>query len=77
MAELEQNIDKDKDINYEILINTVLPFLHKYSSIKWLDPIYLSIFRQKNTQLYSFASLILCWYVSKESLEKSLNIGNC
>ena len=76
MAELEQNIDKDKDINYEILINTVLPFLHKYSSIKWLDPIYLSIFRQKNTQLYSFASLILCWYVSKESLEKSLNIAH-
>lgn len=47
MNELQQNIDKGKDINYEILINTVLPFLHKFSSIKWLDPIYLSIFRQK------------------------------
>lgn len=76
MNELQQNIDKGKDINYEILINTVLPFLHKFSSIKWLDPIYLSIFRQKNTQLYSFASLILCWYVSKESLEKSINMAH-
>lgn len=76
MNELQQNIDNDKDVNYKILINTVLSFLHEYSSIKWLDPIYLCIFRQKNTQLYTFASLILCWYVSKESLEKSINMAH-
>lgn len=76
MSDYQIYIKNSKYLSYKELIYLILSFLHKYSDVKWLDSIYLSPFKQKNSQLFNFASLRLSWYVSKEALAESLKIAH-
>lgn len=75
-ADLDRYVNYNNDVYHTALINLVLGFLFSNSNINWITPFYLSIFKQKTSKLYKFASSILSLYVSKKAKVESIEYAH-